>query len=44
VQAGGNIIGYSGDTEWTDTLIRASHGADLIVSEAYFFEKRITYT
>jgi ribonuclease BN (tRNA processing enzyme) len=43
VEAGGKIIGYSGDTEWTDTLIRASQGADLFVCEAYFFEKGIKY-
>jgi ribonuclease BN (tRNA processing enzyme) len=43
VEVGGKIIGYSGDTEWTDALIRASQGADLFVCEAYFFDKRIKY-
>ena len=43
VEVGGNIIGYSGDTEWTDALIRAAEGADLFICEAYFFEKRIGY-
>lgn len=43
VEAGGKTIGYSGDTEWTDALIRAAEGADLFICEAYFFEKRIKY-
>jgi ribonuclease BN (tRNA processing enzyme) len=43
VEVGGKIIGYSGDTEWSDALIRAAEGADLFVCEAYFFEKRIRY-
>ena len=37
------MISYSGDTEWTDTLIDAARGADLFVCEAYFFEKKIKY-
>ena len=43
VECGGKIIGYSGDTEWTDALVRAAEGADLFICEAYFFEKRIKY-
>jgi ribonuclease BN (tRNA processing enzyme) len=33
------IIAYSGDTEWTDALIRAAHGADLFVCECFSPEK-----
>jgi ribonuclease BN (tRNA processing enzyme) len=33
------IITYSGDTQWTDTLPAAANGADLFISEAYFFDK-----
>lgn len=43
VQCGGKTISYSGDTEWTDALVQAAHGADLFVCEAYFFEKKIKY-
>jgi len=43
VEYGGKVISYSGDTEWTDTLIDATRGADLFVCEAYFFEKKIKY-
>jgi ribonuclease BN (tRNA processing enzyme) len=39
----GKIIVYSGDTEWTDTLVQAAQGADLFVCECYFFEKRSRY-
>jgi ribonuclease BN (tRNA processing enzyme) len=33
------VIAYSGDTEWTDTLIQAAQGADLFICDCYFFEK-----
>ena len=32
----GNVIAYSGDTEWTDALIEVGHQADLFICEAYF--------
>jgi ribonuclease BN (tRNA processing enzyme) len=33
------IICYSGDTEWTDVLLKAAHGADLFICECYMFDK-----
>ena len=39
----GLVVAYSGDTEWTETLVEAASGADLFVCEAYFFDKRIKY-
>lgn len=39
----GKIIAYTGDTEWTDSLIQACRGADLAISEAYFFEKKVKF-
>lgn len=35
------VIGYTGDTEWTDSLIEVGKGADLFIAEAYFFEKQV---
>jgi len=32
---------YTGDTGWTDDLIRQSEGADLLISECCFFENRL---
>jgi ribonuclease BN (tRNA processing enzyme) len=43
VACGGKVVAYSGDTEWTDTLLEAAAGADLFICEAYFFEKKIKY-
>ncbi len=43
VEYGGKVVAYSGDTEWTDSLIDVARGADLFVCEAYFFEKKIRY-
>jgi len=37
------VITYSGDTEWTESLVEAARGADLFVCEAYFFEKKVRY-
>jgi ribonuclease BN (tRNA processing enzyme) len=43
IDAHGKTVGYSGDTEWTESLIDAARGADLFVAEAYFFDKPIKY-
>ena len=35
---GGRVVAYSGDTEWTESLVEAASGADLFVCEAYTFD------
>lgn len=39
IEAEGKTFCYSGDTEWTDSLIEAARGADLFVCECYTFDK-----
>jgi ribonuclease BN (tRNA processing enzyme) len=39
IEAEGRTFCYSGDTEWTDTLIAAARGADLFVCECYTYDK-----
>jgi ribonuclease BN (tRNA processing enzyme) len=39
----GKTIGYSGDTEWTDTLTAVADNADLFIAEAYFYDKTIKW-
>jgi ribonuclease BN (tRNA processing enzyme) len=41
IECDGRVIGFSGDTEWTDSLQAAAEGADLFIAEAYFREKRV---
>ncbi len=41
VEVEDRVIAYTGDTEWTDTLIESARGADLFVAEAYFRDKRV---
>jgi len=43
VEYGGKVIAYSGDTEWTDTLIELARGADVFVCEAYSFDKPMKF-
>ena len=43
VEYGGKVIVYSGDTEWTESLVEATRGADLFICEAYFFERKIKF-
>lgn len=43
VECGGRVIGYSGDTEWTEALMDAARGTDLFICEAYFFEKKVKH-
>jgi ribonuclease BN (tRNA processing enzyme) len=35
------IVAYTGDTEWTDALVPIGRGADLLIAEAYVFEKQV---
>jgi ribonuclease BN (tRNA processing enzyme) len=39
----GRILAYSGDTEWTETLVEIARDADLFVCEAYCFDKRVPH-
>jgi ribonuclease BN (tRNA processing enzyme) len=39
----GKVIAYSGDTEWTDTLLDASRDADLFIVETYFYDKAVKW-
>jgi ribonuclease BN (tRNA processing enzyme) len=41
LEAEGKVIAYSGDTEWTDTLIPLAHQADLFICEAYMRDRAI---
>jgi len=43
VAVDGKIVAYSGDTEWTDSLVDAARGADLFIAEAYFFDKAVKF-
>jgi ribonuclease BN (tRNA processing enzyme) len=39
----GKVVAYSGDTEWTESLIDAARGADLFIAEALVYDKRVKY-
>jgi ribonuclease BN (tRNA processing enzyme) len=39
----GKTIAYTGDTAWTDALVDAAAGADLLIAEAYCLDKNIPY-
>jgi len=43
VECQGKTIAYSGGTEWTETLLPAAKGADLLIAEAYFFAKKVKF-
>jgi len=40
---GGTEIAYTGDTSWTDKLAAAADGADLLIAEAYYYDKAVPY-
>jgi ribonuclease BN (tRNA processing enzyme) len=42
IEIEGKVIAFSGDTEWTDTLLEVGHEADLFICEAYTRDKPIT--
>jgi ribonuclease BN (tRNA processing enzyme) len=39
VEYGGRIVGYSGDTAWTEALVEVADGADLFICQTYSFEQ-----
>jgi len=41
IEIGGRVIAYTGDTEWTETLIDLGRDADLFICEAYAFDRPI---
>jgi ribonuclease BN (tRNA processing enzyme) len=43
VAAEDRIVTYSGDTEWTESLVDAARGADLFIAEALFYDKRVKF-
>jgi ribonuclease BN (tRNA processing enzyme) len=43
LELGGRTVAYTGDTAWTDTLIELAAGSDLLIAEAYFWDKPVPY-
>ncbi len=43
VEYGGRVVAYSGDTQWTESLVEAARDADLFVCEAYTFDRPIRF-
>ena len=43
LEVGGKTIAYTGDTAWTDDLPAVAVGADLLIAEAYYFDKPVPY-
>jgi ribonuclease BN (tRNA processing enzyme) len=39
IEAEGRVIAYTADTEWTDDLIPLAREADLLIAEAYHYER-----
>jgi ribonuclease BN (tRNA processing enzyme) len=37
------IVAYTGDGEWSENLIEAARGADLLIAEAYTFDKPVKF-
>jgi ribonuclease BN (tRNA processing enzyme) len=43
IEVAGKVLGYSGDTEWTESLVAIANEADLFICECYSFEKQIRF-
>ena len=43
VEVEDRIIAYTGDTQWTESIIKAAENADLFVAEAYFRDKQVPF-
>ena len=40
---GPTVVAYTGDTAWTPAVAEASHQADLLIAEAYYWDKAVPY-
>ena len=40
---GGKAIAYTGDTAWTGAIVEAADGADLLIAEAYYWDKAVPF-
>lgn len=43
IEAAGKVLAYTGDTEWTESLVAIGRDADLLIAEAYFRDKPVPY-
>jgi ribonuclease BN (tRNA processing enzyme) len=43
LSAGGRVIAYTGDTAWTPAIAAAAAGADLLIAEAYYWDKAVPH-
>ena len=43
IEVDGRVIAYTGDTEWTASLVEAGRGADLLIAEAYFYDREVAH-
>lgn len=43
IEGDDRVIAYTGDTEWTDTLVETGRNADILIAEAYFYDKRVPF-
>jgi ribonuclease BN (tRNA processing enzyme) len=43
IECDGKILAYTGDTEWVDALLEAGRNADLLIAEAYCFERKVRF-
>src|SRR5271167_1990948 len=41
IEAEGRVIAYTADTEWTETLIPLGRDADLLIAEAYTYDREV---
>ena len=40
---GGTVIAYTGDTAWTPEIALAAKSADLLIAEAYYWDKKVPH-
>jgi ribonuclease BN (tRNA processing enzyme) len=43
IEADGKVLAYTGDTEWTESLVDCARGADLLIAESLFYDKRVKW-
>jgi ribonuclease BN (tRNA processing enzyme) len=43
IECDGRVIAYTGDTEWVENILSIGRGSDVLLAEAYWFERKVRF-
>jgi len=43
IECDGRVIAYTGDTEWVENILSIGRGSDVLLAEAYWFDRKVQF-